>query len=287
MQKYNQLSSKVFGLVLFGKIFNLVYSPDDGASDDGTGDDGAGDKDTGDKDTGDKGKKVGKTFTQDDVNKLLASEKREHQARTQRALDELNALKSKANITTKERQELEGRIDELNNALLTKDEIAKKDALKLQKKFEVEVAALSTDRETWRNRYTESTIMRSITDAAVEHKALVPSQIVAILRPSTRLIEAVDEEGKPNGKFDAKVKLEDVNDKGEPVTLDLTVAEAVKRMREMETHQNLFQSDGAGGLGSQNRSGSKGKTVTLADAAKQGPEAYRKARKLSELNLTK
>jgi len=37
MQKYNQLSSKVFGLVLFGKIFNLVYSPDDGDGDDGAG----------------------------------------------------------------------------------------------------------------------------------------------------------------------------------------------------------------------------------------------------------
>ena len=221
------------------------------------------------------------SFTQDQVNALVAKEKREGQSRSQKIMDELQALKGKANLTAQERQEFETRIEELNNSLLTKEELAKQQLTKVQKQADAERTALSNERDNWRNRYTESTILRAITDAAVVQKAIMPSQIVAILRPTTRLVEEVNEDGKPTGKFSAKVKLDDVNEKGEPVTLDLSVDEAVKRMREMEVHQNLFQGDGAGGLGSQSRS-VQGKTLTAEQAAKQGPEVYRKFREEQE-----
>jgi len=272
-------------------VFTLCYSGDggaDGAAAGGTEGDGAaaGDGSDGAAAGGTVVPAAGKskTFTQDEVNRVLAKERREHQQKTQRAIDELQALKTKVNITTQERADLESRIEELQGSISTKEELARQALAKESKKHTAELENLKTELGSWKGRYTESTISRALTDAAVEHKAIVPLQIAAILRPSTRLVEAVDAEGKPTGTYEAKVKLDDVDGDGKPVTLDLSVSDAVKRMREMELHQNLFQGDGTGGLGSQNRGkGKSGAPTSLNEAAHKGPEAYRKARKTQDL----
>jgi len=220
-----------------------------------------------------------KTFTQEQLNTLLAQERRNEQVKSQKLIDELNALKAKSNLTDQERSELEQRIADLQSTIGTKEELAKREMDKLKKKYEDENTALKSLSEGWKSRYTDSTINRAITDAAVEHQAFVPSQIVAILKPNARLMEGTDEDGKPNGEYTVMVKFQDVDDKGKKVTLDLSVRDAVKRMREIEEHQNLFKGDGSGGLGSRNRGTGSSKDQTLADAAKQGPEAYREARK--------
>ena len=270
---------------LFGLIWNPAYSdgePDgDGGTGDGDGGTGDGDGGTGDGGIGSgstgSGSSTKTTFTQEEVNSILAKEKRKQQEQTRKALDELQALKKKANITAEERQELDKRIETLNNELLTKEQLAKKNAEKERKRHESEIQKITGERDSWKSRFTDSTIKRAITDAAAENKAFHPTHIVALLRPTTHLVEVLNSDGEPTGDYEAKVDFDDVDDKGKPVKLSLTVKEAVKKMREMEEHQNLFQGEGAGGLGSQNR-GKGGKQKTLADAAKEGPEAYRKMR---------
>jgi len=284
-------------LELFGLVWNPAYSDGEGDGEGGegtggegtggeggesTGAEGAGGAGAGSEGAGGDGGAKKKLLTQGEVNAILAREKRKHQDQTQKAVDELNALKKKANITAEERQELDKRIEVLQNELLSKEELAKKEATKARKKHQGEVEKLSNERDTWKSRFTESTIKRSITDAAVANKAFHPQHIVAILRPSTHLDEVLNKEGEPTGEYEAKVDFDDVDEKGKPVKLTVTVKDAVKRMRDMEEHQNLFQGDGAGGLGSQNR-GSKGKDKTLESAAKEGPEAYRAMREKMDL----
>lgn len=220
---------------------------------------------------------AGKTFTQEDMNRVLADEKRKHQANTRKALEELEAIKAKATLTDQERQDLEGRVENMKNELLTKEELAKKEQDKITRKYTEETTKLTGERDAWQQRFTNSTIQRSITDASVVTKAFNPRQIVAILQPDTRLVEALDADGKPTGELIAKVEFSDVDKDGKPVTLDLTIEEAVKRMSEMDEYANLFRTEGVGGVGSTN-SGKSGKPLDVKKIAATDPALYRKLR---------
>ena len=74
----------------------------------------------------------------------------------------------------------------------------------------------------------------------------------------------------------AKVEFSDTDKEGKPVTLDLTIAEAVKRMSEMDEYANLFKSEGTGGVGGVNRGSSK--PLDAKKIAATDPALYRKLR---------
>ena len=215
-----------------------------------------------------------KSFTQDEVNAFLAKEKRTWNDKQQKMIDELEILKTKSTLTDEERTSLESRIETMKTELLTKEEIAKRDRDKLIKDHTSERENISKDRDAWKNRYSESLIVRSITDAAMAD-AFVPSQIVAILRPNTRLVEALDSDGKPTGDLVPKVTISDKDKEGKPVTLELSPSEAVKRMQDMPDYLNLFKGSGTGGVHGMTRP--SGKQLDLKEAAKD-PVAYRKLR---------
>lgn len=220
-------------------------------------------------------KNPGKTFTQEDVNRLLAEDRRKHQGQTQKAINELEALKTKARLTQEERNELDERIQRLQDELLTKEELAKKEQERLRKQSQEQVKSLESERDSWKTRYTSSAITRAITDAAASNDAYNPSQIVALLQSNTRLVERIDDNGKPTGVFEPKVRFRDTNKEGKEVELELSPAEAVKRMKELDEYLNLFKGTGVGGLGSNNQPG--GKKLDARELAKD-PVAYRKAR---------
>ncbi len=214
-------------------------------------------------------------FTQDQVNTMMAEDRRKHKKGTQAALEELEALKARANLTAKERTDLEGRIKTLNEQLLTKEELATQATTKMQTDFENQISGLTTERDDWKIRFTDANIIRSLTDAAVINNSFNPEQVVAILRQNTQLAEELDTDGKPTGNFVPEVSFADKDKDGKPVTLKLSPADAVKRMSEMDQYLNLFKGDGTGGLGGTTRPG--GKTPDIAELAKD-PEKYRKAR---------
>ena len=70
---------------------------------------------------------------------------------------------------------------------------------------------------------------------------------------------------------------------GNPVVLELSPDETLKRMKEIEKHFNLFQGDGKGGYGGMNRP-SGGKEPDAAHLAKD-PKTYREARKSGQLTF--
>lgn len=216
-----------------------------------------------------------KTFSQEEVNKILAQEKRKHQGVTQKALQEVEALRKKSSLTEKERHELDERVETLRTSLLTEQEKAKRNAEKLRQQHRERVTGLEAERDTWQKRYTDSTIQRSITDAAATNNAFNPRQIVAILGRDTRLAEELDTEGNPTGKLVPKVTFHDKNKEGKPVVLELSPDEAIKRMREIPEFLNLFKVEGTGGAGL--RSQPSGKKIDIRELAKD-PVAYRKAK---------
>jgi len=218
----------------------------------------------------------GKTFTQDELNAILAKDRREHKEKNSSLLDEIEALKAKQNLTNEERENLEAKVKELRQTNMTAEQLKKEQEEKLRTDYEGKLTAALREKEDWKKLFTTTEIQRSIVDAAAAHEAYVPAQVVAILGPTTRLSEALDDEGKPTGKYTPLVSLQDVKE-GKPITLELTPEDAVKRMSEMDQFLNLFKGKGAGGIGGQNRGGSgKGGKLTQAEAASKGPEFYRK-----------
>lgn len=222
------------------------------------------------------------TFTQEQVNDMMAKDRRKHQDQTKKAMAEVEALRSKARLTTEERDDLDTRMQALQDQLLTKEELAKKEESRLKKEHENKLKEVSSERDSWKNRYTDSAIVRSISDAAGKHDAYRPQQIVALLQSKTRLAEVRNDEGNPTGAFKPEVRFDTVDKEGKPVTLTLTPEEAVKNMREMDDYLNLFKGEGVGGLGQNNQPG--GKKLDAKSLASD-PVAYRKARREGKLNF--
>jgi len=215
-------------------------------------------------------------FTQDDVNKMLAEDKRKHQQAHQKTLEDLEALQKKSNLSTQERSDLEKQIEETRKLLETKEATAEEALTKAQKAHAKELETLSGERDLWKTRYTSSTIDNSLTQAAVEHKAGNPAQVIALLRPTTTLQEELDPKGKPTGNLVPMVNWKDKDEKGKIVELVLPPADVVKRMAEMPEHLNLFGADGTGGQGKFRRNAQG--ALDVRETAKD-PAAYRKARK--------
>ncbi len=260
---------------------NVWYSVFDAAEDEAAAAKKKADEDTAAKKKAEEDEALRNQFSQEDVNRFLAEDRRKNEAKFKKVTLELDTLRSKATLTTDERK----RIEALQNEILTTEELYKREQEKIANAHQEELTAAKDAVETWRNRFTESTILRTITDAAVVNNAFSPDHITAILRPNTRLIEVVDSENKPTGKYNAKVKFATLDSKGKPVTLDLSVGDAVKQMSEMEQHLNLFKGKGAGGVGKNNAGGGNTELADAAELAKTDPLAYIKARKEGKIKL--
>jgi len=219
---------------------------------------------------------------QKELNRILAAEKKKHQRIVQKAVDEANALRSKAQLTNQQSQELDARLDQIQNEMRTKEEQARLAAEKAQKQYRQSMESLEAEKNTWQQRFTESTIERSLTDAAAANNAFSPRQIVAILGRNTQLVEVLDEEGKPTGQLSPKVRYATKDKDGKPVTLDLTPSDAIKRMKEEEEYLNLFRGEGSGGAGLRSQPG--GKKPDVRNLARD-PAAFRRARKAGDINF--
>lgn len=220
-------------------------------------------------------------FTQEDVNGFLAKDKKKAQEAHQKTLDELNILKKRANLSNEERAELEKKIEETQLSLKSKEEVAAQEREKLVKSHKKEIGKITEDRDKWFGLYKTSTINTAITNAAVANDAFAPSQIISYLGPNTQIKEELDDKGKPNGNWVPEVTFNDSKD-GKPIVLKLSPNDAVKRMKEMDEHANLFRGEGESGMHRLPRK--PGGDVNAAEIAKD-PVAYRKARKDGTLSL--
>jgi hypothetical protein len=226
---------------------------------------------------GDKSKKL---FTQDEVNKIMAENKRGLQTKNESLIAELEKIKKAGNLTVEQKAQLETRIDTLQNELLSKEELSKKEAEKLKKEATTIKESLTAERDDWKNRYTHATIQRTITDAAVDNNAVNPRQIVAILQQKANLVPEVDVEGNATGNLVPKVKFETTDKDGKAIVIDITIPEAVKQMKDMEEYFNLFKGEGTGGVGASSKS--TGKVLDARTLAKD-PAKYREARKSGKI----
>jgi hypothetical protein len=259
-------------LLLVNTIQPLRFEDEGG--DGGDGGDGGG----GDGGDGDGNKDTGKTFTQEQVNAIMKKEKETYQKQKKTLMQQLEDIKANKNLSDQEKTDLETQIEDLRKQTMTTEELAKEDKTKTLKAHKKEVDKITEESNLWKQRYTTSTIERSIVDASIESKAFHPEQIVALLTPKTRLVEELDESGKSTGQLIPKVEFETVDEDDKPVKLDLSPAEAVKKMTEEDKYANLFKSDRTSGFGVHTTSSSKksNKPETVSDIIARRREQKKK-----------
>jgi hypothetical protein len=172
------------------------------------------------------------TFTQEQVNKLLADNKKSLR-------DELDKLKKAGDPVA-----LQSKIKELSNALLTKEELAKQEADELKSTYENQLKSITDERGAWENRFKATKFDTEVARAAVKYDAFDAEQLSLILRDKTQVAEITDKEGKGTGEFVVKTSITLDGKK-----LDLTLDEAVGKLREDKRYANQFKVKGSPGTG--------------------------------------
>jgi len=222
------------------KIYRGFHLPKINVFGEGEGDGGGGDTNT--------NTETPKMFTQEQVNAFIKADKDKAKKDNEQLLQRFNRLKEEG-LTKENLDFLQGRISELENEGKTKEQIAEEKRTKLTRDYETKLSAKSQEADFWKNNYTTYRLDTEIKLAATNKKARNPEQVLAILKPQTSFREVLGEDKKPTGSFDTRVKWNDKDKDGQPITLDLSVTEAIDRMFESESHANLFDSGTSGGLG--------------------------------------
>lgn len=234
--------------------------------------------------------KPGKTFTQDDVNKIAADERRKAEAKFKAQMERAEAnyqqLLENKNLTEQDRGRLEESLEDVRKQLRTKEQQLAQDKKTLEEQHAAAMREIESKAKTWESRYRDETISRAILDAASLHDAFRPEQIVRELRDNTYLKEDVDPAtGKPNGRYKVMV---DFNDHDpvtkEPIVTQRTPEDAVNRMKELpEKYGNLFKAGVASGLGGAQGTGSltpgQDGVLTKDQMARLSPAEWARIRK--------
>lgn len=192
----------------------------------------------------------GRLFTQEELNEVLAKDRRKHQAQYQKMEVTLTDLVNSKNLTEEERAQTAAQLEEVRTALLTKDQQVQREKKALEDAHAKKLKELADQGKHWESLYRTSTIERSLADAAVKHDAFSPAQIVKQLRDITRLEEKVDAAGKPLGHKPIVDFPEQNSETGETSVTPLSPDAAVKRMKSLpEVYGNFFKGNVVSGIG--------------------------------------
>jgi hypothetical protein len=214
---------------------------------------------------------------QKEFNEALAKDRRKHQAALQTAERQMQDLLTSKSLSEQERTKAEEALATVQMQLRTKDQQAAHEKKQLEEQYGKTLKEVADKAALWENKYKDSTVTRSLQDAAVTGDAYNPAQLVTILKPMTKLTEQ-------NGDLRAMVEFPDTDAAtGEPVMTLRTPEDAVKRMKELpEIYGNLFKSNVVSGIGSNSATGGltsgKDGKIDLKKVASD-PALYRKLRK--------
>ncbi|KPK52070.1 MAG: hypothetical protein AMS22_09845 [Thiotrichales bacterium SG8_50] len=221
-------------------------------------------------------------FTQDDLNRFLAEDRRKHQDKLKKLESGYKEILADKNLALEQRQKLEAELEDLRKSQMTEKQRLEYERKQQAEKFKSDLGQLKESASRWETLYKGSQIDRSLQDAAIAAEAFNPNQIVGLLRPMTKMQERTDEAGNGLGDFTPVIDFPDIDEAtGEQVMTLRTPEEAVQRMKELPNlFGNLFKSNVVSGVGSGSATGG----VTSGDGgrvdpAKLTPEQFRKLRK--------
>ena len=222
-----------------------------------------------------------KKFSQDDLNKFLAEDRRKHEAKLKTLETSYEKRLEDKSIDAEGRQQLEVELEDLRSQFRTKEQQAEHEKKLQAAEYETKLTASQEAAQWYQGLYTDFVIENSIKDAATAHEAFNDAHIVGLLRPNTKLQDVLDENGNATGKLAPVVKFQDVDAEGKAIERSLSPADAVKRMKELpHTHGCLFRANVVSGVGQGAATGgvTPGQGAQI-DVTKLTTEQYLKIRK--------
>ncbi len=226
-------------------------------------------------------------FSQDDVNKFLADDRRKHVQKYEALETAYKEALNNQTLTTEQRRALEAKLEDVQKTFRSKEQQLEHEKKQWEEKYQVETKDLQEKVVVWEQRYRQSLLDRELQDAATVNDAFSSSQIIALLRPMTQIIEEHDEQGKPLGKYSVVVDLQDIDTKtNEQIITRRTPSDAVKRMRELpQLFGNLFKANVVSGVGQGSATGSGLSGNGRVDVRKLSAEQYMQLRKTNPAAL--
>ena len=219
------------------------------------------------------------SFSQDDVNKFLAEDRRKHVEKFRALESSYQGILQDKTLATEQRSRLQTELEDLQKSFRTKEQQMEFEKKQVASKYENELGDWKGRATRWESMYKDQVIQTSLQEAAASGDAFNAGQIISLLRPWTELREEVGEDGKPTGKIIPMIDFPDIDEKtGENIKTLRSPRDAVKRMRELpQLHGNLFKMNVVSGVGSGSAAGANANAGKV-DVSKLTPEQYRKLR---------
>lgn len=185
-----------------------------------------------------------KTFTQDQVDQLMANHRKTLQAEVAKKAEELRLAQSQLNLTQEEKDALASRISDLESSLLTSKELADREKARLQKEKDEALSTAQSEAKAWKERHHNMLVSTALTQASVleGQKAYNPAQIVTLFKQDTFVVES------ENGEFSVQMKIATKGSDGQVKVLTLSPNEAMKEIAANPAYANLFEPVGKEGL---------------------------------------
>lgn len=190
-----------------------------------------------------------RTFTQDEVNKFIADDRKKLQTAYTQTVEQLETLKQAKGTSDKEREELQVRIDTLNSQFQTKEQQLATERDTIKKKYDTDTKTLAEQANNWKGKFDNLMITNSILSASSTHKAVNPTQMVLMLQGQAQVVEQVSDDGKGTGTYVVKTKVKSKDKDGKVTELDMPIDDAIGEMKKNDDFFNLFVGDDTSGLG--------------------------------------
>jgi hypothetical protein len=195
---------------------------------------------------------AGKTFTQEQVNGIVAADRRKLEEALKKTEKQYQDLLASQSLTEQERKALQANLEMVQGQLRSKEEQLLLEKKQIEEAYACKMQEMEKKASHFETLYRDSTIERALQDAAVKHEAWSPSQVVALLRGQTKMLEETDPKtGKLTGRYKPVVEMLALNTTtGEMETKAYTPEDAVKKMKDTpDTWGNLFRSGVVSGIG--------------------------------------
>lgn len=191
----------------------------------------------------------GKTFTQEDVNKIVVQRNKALKSQYQKLESQYQGLLKEKSLTQEQRSQLEKDLQNVQAQLRTREEQARHEAKQREMKFGETLKEKEQQANYYKSLYENSTIEREIAQAAAKHDGYNAQQFISLVAPRTKVVEELNDQGQKTGRLVARVEQTVKGEDGTPTTVQLTVDDAIAQMKEDTNFANLFKSNVARGIG--------------------------------------
>lgn len=223
-------------------------------------------------------------FTQEQVNRMMAEDRRKHETKSKQVGDQIKTMETRmqqmiADKRTSDEHKamLESDLEDVRASQRTAQEQRDHIAAKATADHESALTSLTDEKSMWEDLYKTSMIDRAIIDAAIEHDAFNPDQIIDKLKPRTEMRPHKDEEGNLTGSMEARVASKVIEEDGTVLTSWDTPSQVVEKLKTsgQDKDGNLFRSAVIAGIGGGTAASTTGSGIKI-NPNSISPEEYAK-----------